>query len=221
VLAGTGGNSTSEAILLTERAEKAGADGSLQVAPYYNKPMQEGLSQHFREVARCTRLPILLYSIPGRTGREIALETIFRLADEVKEVVGIKESDGSGALNRATEICRRTNLDVLCGDDFLTLPMISVGARGVISVVGNLIPRDVAGMVSSALAGDMAAARAAHSKMLPLVKAAFLESNPIGIKTAMRLLELCTAELRLPLSAMGSENESKLRRALKDYGFLK
>jgi 4-hydroxy-tetrahydrodipicolinate synthase len=162
---------------------------------------------------------MVLYSSPSRTGREIAMETVLRLADEVKEVVGIKEAGGS--LDRVSELCRQTRLDVLSGDDSLTLPMISVGASGVISVLANIIPRDVAGIVSSALAGDMPAALAAHFKMLPLVKATFLESNPIGIKTAMGLLRLCAAEMRLPLSPMRPENESKLRQALQNYGLLK
>ena len=156
--------------------------------------------------------------VNGRTGANM-VKTVLRLADEVKEVVGIKEAGGS--LDRVSELCRQTRLDVMSGDDSLTLPMISVGASGVISVLANIIPRDVAGIVSSALAGDMPAALAAHFKMLPLVKATFLDSNPIGIKTAMGLLRLCAAEMRLPLSPMRPENESKLRQALQNYGLLK
>jgi 4-hydroxy-tetrahydrodipicolinate synthase len=221
VIAGTGSNCTSEAIELTVAAAKAGADASLLISPYYNKPEPDGMFLHFKAIADAAHLPIILYSIPGRTGREIALETVFRLADQVKEVVGIKESDGSAALNRATEICRRTNLDVLCGDDFLTVPMIAVGACGVISVVGNLIPRDVADMVSAALQGNLKAARDAHQRIFPLVKAAFLETNPIPVKAAMALLGLCEAELRLPLSPVRPENAAKLEKALRDYGLLK
>jgi 4-hydroxy-tetrahydrodipicolinate synthase len=221
VIAGSGSNCTTEAIELTAAAAKAGADACLLISPYYNKPEPEGMFLHFKAVADAAHLPMILYSIPGRTGREIALETVFRLADEVKEVVGIKESDGGGAVNRATEICRRTNLDVLSGDDFLTLPMMSVGARGVISTVGNFIPRDVAGLVRAALAGDLKTAREAHQRMFPLVQAAFLETNPIAIKTAMALLGLCEAEMRLPLSPMRPENATRLKKALRDYGLLK
>jgi 4-hydroxy-tetrahydrodipicolinate synthase len=219
VMAGTGSNSTQEAVELTVAAAKAGADACLLISPYYNRPEPEGMFLHFKAIADAAHLPMVLYSIPSRTGREIAMETVLRLADEVKEVVGIKEAGGS--LDRVSELCRQTRLDVMSGDDSLTLPMISVGATGVISVLANIIPRDVAGIVSSALAGDMAAARAAHFKTLPLVKATFLESNPIGIKTAMGLLRLCAAEMRLPLSPMRPENESKLRQALRDYGLLK
>ena len=212
-MAGTGSNSTQEAVELTLAAAKAGADACLLISPYYNRPEPDGMFLHFKAIAEAAHLPMVLYSIPSRTGREIAMETVLRLADEVKEVVGIKEAGGS--LDRVSELCRQTRLNVMSGDDSLTLPMISVGATGVISVLANIVPRDVAGLVSSALAGDLPAARAAHFKMLPLVKATFLESNPIGIKTAMGLLGLCTAELRLPLSPMRPENESKLRQAMR------
>ena len=219
VMAGTGSNCTQEAVELTIAAAKTGADSCLLISPYYNRPEPEGMFLHFKAVADAAHLPMVLYNIPSRTGREIAMETVLRLADEVKEVAGIKEAGGS--LDRVSELCRRTRLDVLSGDDSLTLPMISVGAKGVVSVLANIIPRDVAGMVSAALAGEAASARAAHLKMLPLIKAMFVESNPIAIKTAMGLLGLCAGELRLPLSPMRPENESKLRQAMRDYGLLK
>jgi 4-hydroxy-tetrahydrodipicolinate synthase len=218
-MAGTGSNSTQEAVELTVAAAKAGADACLLISPYYNRPEPEGMFLHFKAIADAAHLPMVLYSIPSRTGREIAMETVLRLADQVKEVVGIKESGGS--LDRVSELCRHTRLDVLSGDDSLTLPMISVGATGVVSVLANMIPRDMAGMVATALESDMAAARAAHSKMLPLIKATFLETNPIGIKTAMGLIGLCEPEMRLPLSPMRPENEAKLRQALRNHGLLK
>src|SRR5512139_2705563 len=168
VLAGTGGNSTSEAILLTERAERAGADGSLQVAPYYNKPTQEGLFQHFREVARATRLPIVLYSIPGRCGVEIGVETVKRLAAECKTVVGIKEAGGSADRVSQLRAALGPRFQILSGDDSLTIPFMAVGAQGVISVASNIVPRQVAQMVESFNDGKLAAALRQHAKLYPL-----------------------------------------------------
>src|SRR5437667_3105207 len=176
VLAGTGGNSTSEAIYLTEHAEKAGADGSLQVAPYYNKPTQEGLFQHFREVARCTRMPIVLYSIPGRCGIEIAVETVKRLAKKCKNVVGIKEAGGNPDRVSQLRSALGPRFEIMCGDDALTLLFMVVGAHGVISVASNLIPRQVARMVQSAAAGQRKTALMLHQRYYSLFKDLFIES---------------------------------------------
>jgi len=219
VIAGTGSNSTAEAVDLTLAAARAGAQATLQVSPYYNKPEPEGMFRHFKAVAQAARLPMILYSIPGRTGREIAMETVVRLAEEVPEVIGIKEAGGSP--DRVSEIRRRTDLDILSGDDSLTLPFMAVGAKGVISVVANFIPADVAALVRAALDGDLARARDLHLKMFPLFKAAFYETNPIPVKTAMMLLGLSGGELRLPLSPMRPENRVRLEAALRDYGLLK
>ena len=219
VIAGTGSNSTREAVELTVSAAKAGAQATLQVSPYYNKPEPDGMFGHFKAVADAARLPMILYNIPSRTGREIALETIFRLADEVKEVVAVKAAGGS--MDRVSEICLKTRLDVLSGDDSMTLPMMAVGAKGVISVVANFIPRDVAEMVAAALKGDFEIARKLHLKMAPIFKAAFCETNPIPCKAIMELLGLCGAEMRLPLSALRPPNQTRVEQALRDYGLLK
>lgn len=216
VIAGTGSNSTAEAVELTKDAAAAGADATLQVAPYYNKPEPEGMYQHFRMIAEKARLPMILYNIPGRTGRAIAMDTIVRLAGEVKEVVALKAADGS--VDNVAQVRRRTDLDILSGDDSLTLPMMSVGGQGVISVAANFIPRDVADMVAAALKGDFETAREMHLKMFPLFKALFVETNPIPVKTAMGLLGLCSDELRLPLSAMQPATKAGLIAALKEYG---
>src|SRR5206468_3492374 len=170
VLAGTGGNSTTEAVYLTEHAEKVGADGSLQVAPYYNKPTQEGLFQHFREVARCTRIPIVLYSIPGRCGIEIAVETVQRLAKECKNVIGIKEAGGNPDRVSQLRAALGPRFEILCGDDALTLPFMSVGAQGVVSVASNVIPRQLGQMVRAFAAGRTQAARKLHEQWHPLFK---------------------------------------------------
>ena len=216
VIAGTGSNSTAEAVALTRAAAEAGATASLQVAPYYNKPEPDGMFEHFKTVAEESKLPIVLYNVPGRTGREIALETIYRLADEVEHVAAVKAAGGS--LDRVSAICRRTRLDVLSGDDSLTLPMMAVGAKGVISVVANIVPRDVADMVKAALANDFAVAREAHLKLFPLIKACFLESNPIPIKAMAAMLGLCSGEVRLPLSAPRSRNRAAIAAAVQEYG---
>jgi len=219
VIAGTGANSTSEAIELTVAAAKAGADATLQVSPYYNKPEPEGMYRHFRAIADAAKLPMILYNVPSRTGRQIALDTIVRLADACKEVVGLKAADGS--THSVTLVRLKTDLDILSGDDSMTLPLIACGAKGVISVVANFIPRDVADMVGAALAGDYDDALERHLKMFPLFRAAFVETNPIPVKAAMEMLDLCSAELRLPLSPMQQAHREILEKALRDYGLLK
>jgi 4-hydroxy-tetrahydrodipicolinate synthase len=215
VLAGTGGNSTKEAIYLTQEAEKAGADGSLQVAPYYNKPTQEGLYQHFKAIAKATRLPIVLYSIPGRCGIEIAVDTVKRLAHDCKNIVGIKEAGGSCdrvSLLRAT---LGPKFDILCGDDSLTVPFMSVGAGGVISVASNLIPREVTQMVNAFARGDARKAAALHAKYYSLFKDLFIETNPIPVKAALAMMKLIDEEYRLPLVSLNPKNWETLRATLK------
>src|SRR5215470_7650142 len=179
VLAGTGGNSTSEAVYLTEHAERVGADGTLQVAPYYNKPTQEGLFQHFREVARCTRMPIVLYSIPGRCGIEIAVDTVKRLAKECKNVIGIKEAGGNPDRVSQLRAALGSRFEIMSGDDALTLPFMAVGAQGVISVASNVIPLQVAQMVKAYAGGQQLAALKLHQRYYPLFKDLFIETNPV------------------------------------------
>lgn len=221
VLAGTGGNATSEAILLTERAEKAGADGSLQVAPYYNKPTQEGLFQHFREVARHTRLPLVLYSIPGRCGIEIGVDTVKRLAQRCKTIVGIKEAGGNADRVSQLRAALGPGFEILSGDDSLTLPFMAVGAQGVISVASNVIPRQVAQMVKAYAAGKTQAALKLHQQYYPLFKDLFIETNPVPVKAALAMLGQIQEEYRLPLVPMSAKNREVLRATMKAVGLLK
>ncbi|MCU0723337.1 MAG: 4-hydroxy-tetrahydrodipicolinate synthase [Planctomycetes bacterium] len=215
VIAGAGSNCTAEALRLTRHAKEAGADGALHVVPYYNKPTQEGLFRHFEAVAGAG-LPVVLYNIPGRTGVDMTAQTVERLST-VKGIVGIKEA--SGSLDRVSELkalCPK--LVVLSGDDSLTLPMLAVGAEGVISVVANLVPRDVKDMIARFFRGDVAGARDAHLRLLPLVKALFLETNPVPVKAAMEILGTISGEVRLPLAPMSAPNREKLRLAIREYG---
>jgi 4-hydroxy-tetrahydrodipicolinate synthase len=221
VLAGTGANSTSEAIYLTRAAEKIGADGSLQVAPYYNKPTQEGVFQHFRAIARATKLPIVLYSIPGRCGIEIGVETVRRLARECKNIVGIKESGGSADRVSALRAALGPRFEILSGDDSLTLPFMVVGANGVISVVSNVVPREVAQMVAAFRRGQIRRASQFHAKLYPLFKDLFIETNPIPVKAALAMMGLIAEEYRLPLVPMSAANRAKLRATMKACGILK
>ena len=218
VMAGTGSNSTSEAIRLTRWAAKEGADASLQVAPYYNKPTQEGFYQHFKAVAEDVGLPICVYNIPGRTGKNIEPETIARLA-EIENITMVKEATGS--LDQCSQILNTTNLTVLSGDDSLTLPMMSIGAEGVISVAGNIVPHDVIAMVAAAAAGDFATAQQWHHKLFPLCRDMLgLSTNPIPLKMAMALLGRDTGELRLPMTPLDAEQTKALRKTLVNYGLL-
>ena len=221
VLAGTGGNSTSEAIYLTEQAAKVGADGSLQVAPYYNKPTQEGLFQHFREIARSTRLPIVLYSIPGRCGIEIGVDTVKRLAQQCKNIIGIKEAGGNADRVSQLRAALGPRFEILSGDDSLTLPFMAVGAQGVISVASNVIPRQVAQMVAAFAAGKAAAALKLHQKYYPLFKDLFIETNPVPVKAALAMLGQIQEEYRLPLVPMAAKNRETLRATMKAVGVLK
>lgn len=218
VVAGTGGNATAEAVELTTFAKAVGADASLQVCPYYNKPTQEGLYQHFATIAETCDLPLILYNIPSRTGISITPETVARLA-ELEQVVAIKEATGS--MDQASRILSLCDLTVLSGDDSLTLPLMAIGGKGVVSVVANLVPGDVKTLTDAMLAGDVATARQAHRKLFPLCQAMFVETNPIPIKTAMKWAGLLESdEKRLPLADLSPAAADTLRRALTDYGLL-
>ena len=221
VLAGTGGNATSEAIYLTKAAEQVGADGSLQVAPYYNKPSQQGLFQHFHAIARATRLPIVLYSIPGRCGIEIGVETVNHLVHDSVNIVGIKEAGGSCDRVSQLRAALGAKFTILSGDDSLTLPFMSVGAQGVISVASNVIPREVVHMVKAFAKGNLGAALKLHQKFYPLFKDLFIETNPVPVKAALAMLGVVEEEYRLPLVAMSAANREKLRKTMKACGVLK
>jgi len=221
VLAGTGGNSTTEAIYLTKMAKKAGADGSLQVAPYYNKPTQEGLFQHFRAIASATDLPIVLYSVPGRCGVEIGVDTVKRLAETCPTVVGIKEAGGTPDRISQLRAALGDRFTLLSGDDSLTIPFMAVGAHGVVSVASNVIPREVAQMVSAFAQGKTELALKLHTRFYPLFKDLFIESNPGPVKAALALLGICEEEYRLPLAPMQPKNREILKATLKTCGICK
>jgi 4-hydroxy-tetrahydrodipicolinate synthase len=218
IIAGTGSNSTREAIRLTKFAKKAGADAALMVAPYYNKPTQEGFFQHYRAVADEVDLPIVLYNIPGRTAKNMEPETIARIA-ELPGVVAVKESTGS--MDQASQIAALCNLTILSGDDSLTLPLLAIGGRGVVSVVGNIVPRDVQAMLAAFEKGDLAAAQKWHKKLFPLCRDLLgLATNPIPIKGAMKILGRDTGEVRLPMTPLSAAEEQKLVATLRTYGIL-
>jgi len=219
VIAGTGSNSTHMAIKYTRMAEEEGADGSLQVAPYYTKPTQEGLYRHFAAIAESTSLPIVLYNIPGRTSVTISAKTTARLA-EIPNIVGTKEATHS--MDMASDIRRLCGeeFDILSGDDSLTLPLMSLGGRGVISVAGNVAPAVVSDMVSALLIGDFERGRELHYDLLPLCRALFVETNPIPVKTAASILGLCSDEMRLPMIPLAGENLDHLRRVMEETNHL-
>jgi len=218
VVAGTGANCTSEAVFLTKGAEKVGADATLQVAPYYNKPTQEGLYQHFLEISRATKLPMILYSIPSRCGVEIGVETVRRLAAASSRIVGIKEAGGNP--DRVTQLraALGKRFTILSGDDSLTLPFMSLGAQGVISVASNIVPRQVAELVRAAAAGDFAKARKIHDQWHPLFRDLFIETNPIPIKAALAMAGQIEEEYRLPLVPMSPKAREILQATLKRCG---
>jgi 4-hydroxy-tetrahydrodipicolinate synthase len=218
VIAGAGSNDTAKTIALSRQAEALGADGLLVVAPYYNKPTQQGLYRHFRAVAESVRIPLVIYNIAGRTGVNILPETLERLVDDCPGIKAVKEA--SGSLDQASEILMRCRgrLVVLSGDDSLTLPIISIGGQGVISVIANIVPGDMAELCSLGLAGRREAAFTLHQKLFPLAKAMFVESNPIPIKTAMNLLGMPAGELRLPLCEPSEANRRLIEGALRTYG---
>jgi 4-hydroxy-tetrahydrodipicolinate synthase len=215
VIAGTGSNSTDEAISLTQHAREAGADGALLITPYYNKPSQEGLYRHYKAVAEAVDMPLVLYNIPGRTGVNMLPATVARLA-VMKNIVGIKE--GSGSVQQASDIAQACGdrLTVLSGDDPLTLPMMAVGAKGVITVTANVMPKDMAQLVASFLAGRLDEARRIHFALSPLFAALFYETNPIPVKEALGMMGKIDPELRLPLCAMSADNRTQLARVLKE-----
>jgi 4-hydroxy-tetrahydrodipicolinate synthase len=214
VVAGTGSNSTDMAVKYTRMAEEAGADGSLQVAPYYNKPTQEGLYRHFATIAESTALPLILYNIPGRTSVTINAETMARLA-EVPNIVGVKDSTLSMNMAGDVKYLCGDEFDVLSGDDPMTLPLMSLGGTGVISVASNVAPGAVSDMVAALLSGDFDRGRELHYQLLPLFRALFFETNPIPVKAAASLLGLCSDEMRLPLVPMSGENLHKLQEVME------
>ncbi len=222
VIAGTGSNSTSEAIDLTAHAKKAGATGALVVNPYYNKPTQEGLYRHFRAVADAVDIPILVYNIAGRTAVNVETDTLARIVRDCPNVVGVKEA--SGSLDQMTQVILACGPDfsVLSGDDNITLPLMSVGGRGVISVIANLVPRETAEMTHAALAGDWKQARELHLKLFPLSRAVFIETNPIPVKEALAMMgKLAEPEFRLPMCRMAEANRPRLRAVLSSLGLVK
>jgi 4-hydroxy-tetrahydrodipicolinate synthase len=219
VIAGTGSNSTAEAISLTRAAKEAGATAALLISPYYNKPTQEGIYLHYKAIAEATRFPLIVYNIPGRTASKIEATTIARLA-ELEHIIGLKEATGS--LDEVQEVIRLCGdrIEVYCGDDSLTLPVMAVGGVGVISVTANCMPRQTADMTAACLRGDWATARRLHYAMLPVIRALVAEVNPIGVKAALAMMGYCRDELRPPLLSMSETPRAKLRAAMQQAGLL-
>ncbi|MBJ6726174.1 4-hydroxy-tetrahydrodipicolinate synthase [Geomesophilobacter sediminis] len=219
VIAGTGSNSTHEAIEMTQHAKELGADGALLVTPYYNKPSQEGLFLHYNAVANAVALPQILYNVPGRTGVNLLPETVARLSSH-QNIVAIKEATGS--LQQASEVLDLCgdNIDVLSGDDFITFPMMACGAKGVISVVANIMPKEVAALTDAFFAGNLAEARRLHLHLLKISNAMFIESNPVPVKTAAGLMGKCSEEVRLPLAPLMEGSRNRLTAVMKEYGLI-
>ena len=219
VIAGTGSNATDEAIAFTKHAKRVGADGALLITPYYNKPTQEGLYQHYAAVAQAVDLPLILYNIQGRTSVNMTPATIARTA-QLPNVVGIKE--GSGSLGQVSEIIHQCGdaFTILSGDDPLTVPMMALGAKGVITVTANVAPKEMANMVNAALAGNFAEARASHFKLAPLFKALFYETNPIPVKEALSIMNKIDPDIRLPLTRLSSDNRDRLGRVMQEVGLI-
>ena len=220
VIAGTGSNSTQEAIDLTIGAERAGADGALLISPYYNRPMQEGIYQHYKKVASSVGIPLIIYNIPARTGSKIEPETLARLA-EIKNIAGVKEATGS--VDQAIDVLRLCGdrLAVYSGEDSLTYSLMALGGKGVISTVANIAPKDMSDLTQACLKGDWETGRKLQFKLVPLIRAVFLETNPIPIKTALSLMGKCRGDLRLPLTPMSEGNLNKLRQAMTDFGLIR
>ena len=220
VIAGTGSNSTQEAIDLTIGAERAGADGALMISPYYNRPMQEGIYQHYKKVASSVGIPIIIYNIPARTGSKIEPETLARLS-EIKNIAGVKEATGS--VDQAIDVLRLCGdrLAVYSGEDSLTYSLMALGGKGVISTVANIAPKEMSDLTRACLKGDWETGRKLQFKLMPLIRAVFLETNPIPIKTALALMGKCRGDLRLPLTPMSEGNVKKLREAMTDSGLLR
>ena len=220
IMAGTGSNSTSEAVRMTKAAKKAGATGTLQVGPYYNKPTQEGYFRHFAAVAEATDLPVVVYNIPGRTASNILPETLARMAEACPTIVAVKEATGS--LDQASQIAALSDLTILSGDDSLTLPLMSIGGKGVVSVVGNIVPRDMMALVKAFAAGKYDEALTWHRKLFPLCRDMLgVATNPIPLKAAMKLLGRSNGEMRLPMCPLDAAGEAKVRQTLVNYGLLK
>ncbi|MBL7158110.1 MAG: 4-hydroxy-tetrahydrodipicolinate synthase [Candidatus Omnitrophica bacterium] len=217
VIAGAGSNSTAEAVSLTKCAKRAGADGILSITPYYNKPTPEGQYRHYEAVAKAVDIPIMIYNVPSRTGISIKPETVARLS-KIDNIAAIKEA--SGSLDQVSQIISLCDITVLSGDDSLTLPMMAVGARGVVSVVANVVPGEVHEMTKAYLDGNIEEARKMHYKILPLCKAMFIETNPLPVKTSLKMLGMLNGEMRLPLCEMEAKNRATLKKALKEYGLL-
>ncbi len=219
VIAGTGSNATSEALSLTKHAKKAGADGSLQITPYYNRPTQKGLYEHYMKLADSVDIPMIVYNVPSRTGTDILPETLAKLAEH-ENIVGIK--DATGSLKRVSQVISMCGEDfcVLSGDDVVTLPIMSVGGKGVISVVANIAPADVAAVCKAALEGNWKEARKLHYKILPLSIDLFIETNPIPVKTSMMLMGMLNGDMRLPLASMTEDNLATLKTTLKGCGLI-
>jgi 4-hydroxy-tetrahydrodipicolinate synthase len=217
VLAGTGSNATQHAVADTIMAEKLGVDGALLVAPYYNKPSQEGLFRHFKAIADATSLPIMLYNIPGRCSVDIVPETVVRLAKECGNIVAIKEA--SGSVERVSDLRRRLpeSFTILSGDDSLTLPFMAVGAAGVVSVASNLFPGEICALVRACESGDLKSAAKLHRKLLPLFKDLFIEPNPVPVKTVLGWRGAMSGEVRLPLCEMSEANQDRLRKTLEEF----
>ncbi|MBF0122011.1 MAG: 4-hydroxy-tetrahydrodipicolinate synthase [Candidatus Omnitrophica bacterium] len=221
VIAGTGSNSTAEAIRLTRHAQDAGADAALVVTPYYNKPTQKGLYLHFKAVAESVKIPIILYNIEGRCARNIETATVKKLAKDCKNIIGVKEASGNLEQMKAVKEACGKKFALISGDDALTVPLMKMGGVGVISVVANIVPKEVAEVVSLMAKGKIKEAEAKQEKLLPLIKAMFLETNPIPVKTACGLMGLCSPKTRLPLCEMEPENLKKLKIALKQFHLIK
>jgi 4-hydroxy-tetrahydrodipicolinate synthase len=219
VIAGTGSNSTDEAVRLTREAEKSGADGALMISPYYNRPTQEGIFQHYKKVASEVGIPIIVYNIPGRTGSKIEPETLARMS-EITNIAGVKEATGS--VDQAIDVIRLCGdkLAVYSGEDTLTFSLMSLGGKGVISTVANIAPKEMSQLAEACLKGDWEKGRDLQFKLIPLIHAVFLETNPIPIKTALAQMGKCTGELRLPLTPMSEGNLKKLRQAMTGFGLL-
>ncbi len=219
VIAGTGSNSTEEAIRLTREAEKSGADGALLISPYYNRPTQEGIYQHYKKVAASVGIPLIVYNIPGRTGSKIEPETLARLS-EIKNIAGVKEATGS--VDQAIDVIRlaKPGFAVLSGEDSLTFSLMALGGKGVISTVTNIVPKEMAELTQACLKGDWEKGRKIQFKLVPLIRAVFIETNPIPIKTALSLMGKCRGDLRLPLTPMSEGGLKKLKTAMTEFGLL-
>jgi 4-hydroxy-tetrahydrodipicolinate synthase len=219
VIAGTGSNSTDEAVRLTRKAEASGADGALMISPYYNRPTQEGIYRHYKKVASEVGIPIIVYNIPGRTGSKIEPETLARLA-EIPNIAGVKEATGS--VDQAIDVIRLCGdrLAVYSGEDSLTFSLMALGGKGVISTVANIVPKEMAQLTEACLKGEWEKGRDLQFKLIPLIHSVFIESNPIPIKTALSLMGMCAGDLRLPLTPMGEGNLQKLTAAMSEFGLI-